>query len=766
MPVSEEGTLPMANGESPEKTERAPCLDHDAAPAAPQNRAQRLEDAVRRLTGLTRLGIVAAAATLIVLLILLIVVVALAASWPRTPHSRLFPVCARPACLHASAQMLPKMNRSAAPCEDFWNYACGGWLTAHTLPPETRSKWNQEEEMAFRNRESIRSLVTTLPHPTEDSTVEWKLARLYESCMALDTVDSDNKLPLRKIISQMGGWHVLREFSIHSWDYRLALQKLQALYGVAPFFRVGVVPDPRNPAQSIIQVSPAGLGLPDRSYYYRQSDSQMVTAYMRHLRDVVQLLGATTHAAERFSDTTFHFEKRIAEITPAAEELQEPETASIETVARLQTLAPSVPLREILQAMFPQAKIGNATEVLLPSQSYIPNVSQVLSTTDRVSLNNYMMWVLALDYVPFLSREYRDTVSYFHKEMTGAKTVERWEACVQILQRFMGFALASLQEQATPELARRAAVDVVSEMFDATRSQLKRRLEQATWLQPELRAHALHKVDALDLQVGFPSNLLESSYRDAYYSKLFVQKNDFFQNIQYGVEFLREAQQERLTRPVQEHRWLDVMSHSPGPAYVAAANAIVVPLPALVPPLFDPQYPLSVLYGGLGVQLASAMVSAVLPWDVLYDADGKLLSMADAVVNQSALAVRGPMKFLTRELVKSGGVTELVANRTALATLRRVAAVRQAHSAMVEALADQPHVHQPAMETLESDAIFFLAHAQTLCTVSTAQQDDRDDTASFEPRGRALLKTVLRQMPVFTQAFSCTGATEVCEEIL
>jgi hypothetical protein len=116
--------------------------------------------------------------------------------------------------------------------------------------------------------------------------------------------------------------------------------------------------------------------------------------------------------------------------------------------------------------MFPKANTGDKTEVLLPSESYITKVSSILSTTDRGwvfmlnessiygtvklllkmvihtyshgwfccsckrnsswvivsdsrSLNNYMMWVLALHYLPYLSQEFRDTVSYFTKEMTG-----------------------------------------------------------------------------------------------------------------------------------------------------------------------------------------------------------------------------------------------------------------------------------------------------------------------------------------------------------
>jgi endonuclease III len=54
------------------------------------------------------------------------------------------------------------------------------------------------------DREVIRALVTTLPHPTRDSSVEWKMTRLYESCMALDTIESDKYTPLRKIINHMG----------------------------------------------------------------------------------------------------------------------------------------------------------------------------------------------------------------------------------------------------------------------------------------------------------------------------------------------------------------------------------------------------------------------------------------------------------------------------------------------------------------------------------------------------------------------------------
>jgi hypothetical protein len=89
--------------------------------------------------------------------------------------------------------------------------------------------------------------------------------------------------------------------------------------------------------------------------------------------------------------------------------------------------------------------------------------------------------------------------------------------------------------------------------------------------------------------------------------------------------------------------------------------------------------PRPVLYGGLGVQLASAFVSAVLPWNVMYGADGTLLAPDHVIVNQSVQAAQGPLKFLIQDLINTGHISESVANRTALATMKQIAAIRQAH---------------------------------------------------------------------------------------
>jgi hypothetical protein len=63
----------------------------------------------------------------------------------------------------------------------------------------------------------------------------------------------------------------------------------------------------------------------------------------------------------------------------------------------------------------------------------------------------------------------------------------------------------------------------------------------------------------------------------------------------------------------------------------------------------------------------------------MYGADGTLLAPDHVIVNQSARAVEGPVKFLLQELINSGYISESVANRTALATLKHIGAIRQAY---------------------------------------------------------------------------------------
>lgn len=53
------------------------------------------------------------------------------------------------------------------------------------------------------------------------------------------------------------------------------MKELHVKYGVSPFIEVSVRPNPQIPGRSSISISPSGLGLPAKSYYYGPQDDKV-----------------------------------------------------------------------------------------------------------------------------------------------------------------------------------------------------------------------------------------------------------------------------------------------------------------------------------------------------------------------------------------------------------------------------------------------------------------------------------------------------------
>ncbi len=261
------------------------------------------------------------------------------------------------------------------------------------------------------------------------------MQHFYRSCMALSFIDIDREKPLLKIVNSLGGWEVLRSFNLYSWDSHRVLRELHSEHKVDAFFRLGVGPDAADPrhGRAAIVVSPGGLGMPDRSYYHRLPDDPAVAAYQSFLKDSAQLFGASSPEAHKFSVDMFNFEKRLSEITPdAVEYLSDPSLSAANrmSVKDLHTVSMNIPWLEILKAAYPEAPLSEETEVVVASPQYVADIAVIMSTTDRASLNNYLMWRLVQSYMPFLSKTYREVVELYRRAMEGAQEpMERWEFC-------------------------------------------------------------------------------------------------------------------------------------------------------------------------------------------------------------------------------------------------------------------------------------------------------------------------------------------------
>ncbi|KAL0268403.1 UNVERIFIED_CONTAM: hypothetical protein PYX00_010359 [Menopon gallinae] len=725
------------------------------------------EKRVRKNLGLTHYGFVVGIVLLCLIILSLLIIIVLGITWPKIPHSQLYPICTKTACLRASSLVLPKLDKSIPPCDDFYGFLCGHWNKKHSKPPPTRSRWGPEEEMDLRLSEMIRGLISTLPHPTRANSLTWKMKNFYDSCMSLDNIETDKERPLTNIIFDLGGWSVLRNFLILTWDFTSVLIRLHDQYGVEPFFSVSVVSDPRNASRNILQISPTGLGLPHTSYYYREKNDKMATSYIRYMKDVAQLLGATSNDANSFSEDMFYFERRIAEITPPAEELEDIRKHEIHTINSLKILAPSIPIHGLLDKMMGKPNIDDDTEVLVTSTFYLSKISNIVATIDRKALNNYVLWTLVKQYLPYLSQSFTDIYYIYNRGMAGlAEPMERWEFCIKTLQKYMDVGLVVQLEKRIPLPVRTENARVSEEIFQAIRMVIKESVTKSDWIDLDLHKHMISKLDNLTLKIGFPAEYLDYTYLEEYYSKLYVQKNNFFENIQYGVSFLKEEMRRRYAYPKEEYKWIRLMSSQTEVSYIPSANMVVVPQRLLMEPYFESDYPKAMQYGTLGVDIARKIVSSLFKYNVLYSANGTRIKDRTLLANLSLTSIDNQMQCLGGLAASLDVPDEKITNRTSLNTFVSMSAVRQALKALKRATAESEHVHQVGLEEYENDSLFYIAYGQRMCIVQTSQRADVENTTSSSLGNKQFIKAIGMQLKSFADAFHCPTPSNYCKDIL
>ncbi|KAL1516794.1 hypothetical protein ABEB36_000651 [Hypothenemus hampei] len=731
-----------------ESSEIDPCIE--SKPKVSMRFHEKVLADLQERTQLNRHQIIIGLAVVSLAVALLIVVIGLSIAWPRLPHMLGYPLCKTSQCLRAASQLQDNINASISPCNDLWGSICTKYAKTPMLRPPNKPVWNLKQLIIQKELERIRTEISTLELPVHIGTVEWKLKHFYEACLDVDTIALDRERPLTNIISELGGWYILRDWNDVDFDGMKVLNNLHVRYGVSPYFRVHVEPNPHVANSYSIRISPSGLGLPDRAYYYLENDDRIIVSYMDYIRDVVISLSSTKNEAGKFAKDIFNYEKRLAEINPERVQLQNPiKTYNAISLSELkQTTSTQIPFYDILQAMFPDVTITENSEVIVTDLEYLSQVAQIISSTDRHTMNGYLIWCLVRQYLPYLSENYTAALHSFNNELFGvSKREKRWETCTKLVRKHMALAIEARLETVYPISEKTGKI--LNDTFVTILRVVKEKVGKFD-NSVLLTQHLESKLKSLTFHLGLPQSTRTSQFIKDHYNALKIVRMNLFEGIKSILTLQRRIEEKLLQNTMPEGVFLKELFHEePQVRYLPSKNTIVVPRSLLVDPYFEVGYPRPVLYGRLGVEIAEAILSAILPYDSLWTSNRKILSPFHMTVNESLNSMRESVECLMHKKINK---------EAALLALKHLLAVRVAYESMNVASSMEGHMHFGGLERYEEDEVYFITHAQTQCAQQSKQYEFLENVLYFRVSSKSMLDLTWRNIKEFPEAFSCSVA--------
>ena len=474
------------------------------------------------------------------------------------------------------------LDKTCKPCDDFYQFAMGGWMKANPIPP-AYSTWGSFSQLLDKNQQNLRQILQAAEkQQAVTGSNEQKIGDYYASCMNTGAIEATGTMPIDAELANIAA--IKNGVDLQSETVRLQKEGVGVLFG----FRA--TQDAKDSSQVVGVASQGGLGLPEREYYLKQDDKskQLRDAYAKHVARMFELLGDSADRAATEASTIMVIETSLADASMKNTDLRDPE----KTYHRMQMAD--------LQAMTPDFNWGNyfkavghpeLKEINVGQPDFFKALDSQLTATPLADWKTYFRWHLLNSAAPELPDQFvAEEFEFRGKTLTGAKEIQpRWKRCTQATDRALGEALGQVYVQKYfPPEAKAHALVMVHNLISALRNDL----QTLPWMSPETRAQATAKLEAFALKIGYTDK-----WRD--YSALKIDRASYLANQERAAAFEFERRLAKIGKPVDRTEW--GMTPPTVNAYNnSSMNEIVFPAGILQPPFYDPKADDSVNYGGMG----------------------------------------------------------------------------------------------------------------------------------------------------------------------
>lgn len=500
------------------------------------------------------------------------------------------------------------MDTTANPVDNFYQYACGGWMKTYPLTPEY-SRYGSFDKLGEDNQLKLKELITELAAAkNKQGSVAQKIGDLYNLGMdsvQLQTQGGNPVLPMLKEIAE------LNATSIHSKIAELHL------YGIQPFFGIFGEANPSNSSMTIAWMWQAGLGIGDRDYYLedetqaiRDKYKVMITNMFSYVDFAKMLNSKESNAA--LAEIVLAVETRLAKASMDRNTLRDPDiTNNYMSLAETQTLLGDFDLKNYLQLM----GLKDMDSINVGQPEYIKEVGKLLKETDVNHIKTYLAWHVLNGAASFLSDEFvNERFDFYGKTLSGKEELQpRWKRVVNTVDGILGEAVGQMY---VDKYFSKEAKDRMLHLVENLTLALGERINGNTWMSDATKKKAIEKLNTFHVKIGYPDK-----WRD--YGGLHIEKDSYYANILRSNKFEIAYQLDKIGKPVDKDAWL-MTPQTVNAYYNPTTNEICFPAAILQPPFFDMNADDAANYGAIGVVIGHEMTHGFDDKGCKYDKDGNL----------------------------------------------------------------------------------------------------------------------------------------------
>ena len=522
---------------------------------------------------------------------------------------------AAPMVAGAQAQLksgidLTNLDNSVRPADDFFQYACGGWMKKNPLPA-AYSRYGSFDKLAKDNNERINSILTDLLKNTyPQGSTEQKLSDFYK--LAMDSVrrNQDGVKPVMPLINELEGAKTV--------DALHALQLKYAAFGYGVPMGIGFGADEKNAKMNILNIYQGGLVLGQKEYYL-DTDSATTAirdAYKKHVVRMFQLFGFTEADAQKKMENILKVETALAKVSKSRTELRDVEANYNKmTLEEFEKSYPNVNLTKMLNAE--GVKTEYFKEMVVGQPSFVKGADDVLAKMTADELRAYMEWDVILSAASYLSDDVQAAnFDFFGRTMSGRKEDHpRWKRATSQVEGQMGEALGKMYvERYFPASSKERMEKLVKNL----QVSLAERIKAQDWMSDATKQAALDKLNAFYVKIGYPNQWKDMS------GLVIDPKLSYYENVQKCREFWNKWDIDyRAGKPVDKEEWF-MTPQTVNAYYNPTTNEICFPAGILQVPFFDPTADDAFNYGAIGVVIGHEMTHGFDDQGRHYDKNGNM----------------------------------------------------------------------------------------------------------------------------------------------